>query len=155
MTDETEKPANHGHRFQKGHAGYKKPGTRHRATMLAEKLASNDLKEIVETVVKLAKEGDSAAYTALLNRLWVPPKGRLVAFHLPPIQTAADAEAAIGAVLAAVAGGKLTVDEGDKLASIVQRKAEATHLRVIEERLAELEAAASKRPQLTYTRFDP
>jgi hypothetical protein len=152
MTDEprNSEPKPRGRPFQKGNAG-KPKGTRHRATQLAEKIAAADLKEIVEKVVALAKEGDSGAYTALLNRLWVPPRGRLVAFDLPPIQTAADAEHAIAAVLAAVAGGKLTVDEGDKLAGIIERKAEATHMRLMEERVAALESA-SKPQELTYRR---
>ncbi len=139
-------------RFKPGNPG-KPRGVRHRATALAEKIAATDLKDIVEKVVALAKEGDSAAYTALLNRLWPPPKGRLVQFELPPIETAADAEAAVGAILAAVAAGKLTVDEGDKLASIVHRKAETQHLRLIEERLAAVEAANNAKT-LTYRRID-
>jgi hypothetical protein len=150
MTDETRnsgtKPDG---RFKPGNPG-KPRGVRHRATQLAEKIASADLKEIVEKVVALAKEGDSAAYTALLNRLWPPPKGRLVQFGLPPINTAADAKAAIGAVLAAVAAGKLTVDEGDKLAGIIQRKAEATHMRELSERLAALEAAGKPQTITSY-----
>jgi hypothetical protein len=152
MTDEPHINAQkvRGKPFQKGHAG-KRPGTRNRATALAERLASKDIGDIVEKVVALAKEGDSAAYTVLLNRLWPAPKGRLVAFDLTPIQTAADAENAISAVLAAVAAGKLTVDEGDKLAGIIQRKAEATQMRELAERLAALEAA-SKPQELTYRR---
>jgi hypothetical protein len=47
----------------------------------------------------------------------------------------------------------LTVDEADRLASIIQRKAEATHMRVIEERLDALEAA-SRPKELTYRRVD-
>jgi hypothetical protein len=60
---------------------------------------------------------------------------------------------AVGAILAAVAAGKLTVDEGDKLASIVHRKAETQHLRLIEERLAAVEAANNAKT-LTYRRID-
>jgi hypothetical protein len=142
MTDEPHINAQkvRGKPFQKGHAG-KRPGTRNRATALAERLASKDIGGIVEKVVALAKEGDSAANTALLNRLWPAPRGRLCVFELPPIQTAADAEKAIGAVLQAVASGKLTVDEGDKLAATIGRMGEAVHMRLVEERLAALEAA--------------
>jgi hypothetical protein len=57
-----------------------------------------------------------------------------------------------------VAAGKLTVDEGDKLAGIIERKAEATHLRdeathlrELTDRLAALEAAG-KPQELTYRR---
>src|SRR5271166_6294728 len=81
-------------------------GVRHRATALAERLASKDIGEIVAVLVAAAKAGDVPSATLLLNRLWPPPKGRLVQFELPPIQSAADGEAAIGAVLSAVAAGK-------------------------------------------------
>jgi hypothetical protein len=63
-----------------------------------------------------------------------------VRFDLPPLLTATDAEAAIGAVLAAVAAGFVSPTEGDKIVSIIQTKAEATHMRAVEERLERLEA---------------
>jgi ribosomal protein L17 len=154
MTDEPHINAQkvRGKPFQKGHAG-KRPGTRNRATMLAEKIASSDLKEIVEKVVTLAKEGKPDAYNAILARLWPPPKGRLVSFALPPIQTAADAEAAIGAVLAAVAAAKLSADEADKIVSIIERKADVTHMAEVERRLAELEAATKPREISSYRKM--
>jgi hypothetical protein len=150
MTDETATAARKPDgRFKPGNPG-KPRGVRHRATQLAEKLAAGDLKEIVEKVVALAKEGKPDAYNAILARLWPPPRGRLCVFELPPIQNAADAETAIGAVLAAVAGGKLTVEEGDKLAGIIERKAGVTHMREIEERLAALEAGSKPQQIASY-----
>jgi hypothetical protein len=46
----------------------------------------------------------------------------------------------VGAVLQAVAAGKLSVEEGDKLAGTIGRLGEAVH-RIVEERLNALEAA--------------
>ncbi len=48
-----------------------------------------------------------------------------------------------------MAAGKLTVDEGDKLAGTNQRMGEAVHMRLVEERLAALEAASNAKT-LTY-----
>lgn len=126
MTDEPHinAPKVRGKPFAKGHAG-KRPGTRNRATQLAEKLATGDLKEIVETVVRLAKEGDAAAFTAILNRLWPVPKGRLVRFPMPSIETAADVKMAIAGFINAVAMGILTVDEAEKLAGMASRLGDA------------------------------
>jgi hypothetical protein len=45
----------------------------------------------------------------------------------------------------------LSADEADKIVSIIQRKAEATQMRQLAERLAALEAA-SKPQELTYRR---
>jgi hypothetical protein len=151
MSDETRNsgPKADG-RFKPGNPG-KPRGARHRATALAEKLLSKDIEKVVEAVQAAAEAGDMVACKLILDRLAPPPKGRLVIFNLPPINTAADAETAIGAVLTAVAAGKLTVDEGDKLAGIIERKAEATHLRELTDRLAALEAAG-KPQELTYRR---
>jgi hypothetical protein len=137
--------------FQKGNPG-KPKGTRNRATQLVEKLLSKDINKVVEVVQAAAKGGDMQAVKLILDRLAPPPKGRLVAFDLPPINTAADAETAIGAVLAAVAGGKLTIDEGERLASMIARKAEITHMRQTEERLAALEAASKPKTITSYAR---
>jgi hypothetical protein len=47
----------------------------------------------------------------------------------------------VGAVLQAVAAGKLSVEEGDKLAGTIGRLGEAVHMRLVEDRLNALEAA--------------
>jgi hypothetical protein len=87
------------------------PQTRHGNSGTLDRLASgrDDVKD------DNGKIGDLQSAALLLARSWPPPKGRLVAF--PP----SDAEAAIGAVPGAVAAGKLTVDEGDKLHSPTPR----------------------------------
>jgi hypothetical protein len=126
--------------FQKGNPG-KPKGTRNRATQLVEKLLSKDIKKVVEVVKAAALNNDLVACKLILDRLAPPPRGRLVNFDLPAITSAADAELAISAILAACAAGRLTVDESDKLAAVVTRKAEATHMRLVEERLRRLEQA--------------
>jgi hypothetical protein len=152
MTDETRNSGTKTDgRFKPGNPG-KARGVRHRATALAEKLLSKDIEKVVEAVQAAAESGDMVACKLILDRLAPPPRGRLCVFALPAIQTAADAEAAIGAVLAAVATGKLTVDEGDKLAGTIQRMGEAVHMRLVEERLAALEAATNGQTITSYRR---
>jgi hypothetical protein len=136
-------------RFKAGNAGRPR-GSRGKAAVLAEKLAAKDIADIVNMLVTAAKGGCVQSATVLLSRLWPAPKGRLVAFDLPTINSAADAENAIGAVLAAVAAGKLTVEEGDKLAGTISRMGEAVHMRLVEERLAALEAATKPREISSY-----
>jgi hypothetical protein len=51
------------------------------------------------------------------------------------------AEKALGAVLQAVAAGKLSVEEGDRLVGTIGRLGDVVHMRLIEERLGALEAA--------------
>lgn len=100
-----------------------------------------EIKEIFAKVIKLAESGESWAVRELLLRLWPPPKGRLLSFDLPAINSAADGEAAIGAVLAAVASAKISAEEADKIVSVIQAKVETQHARLVEERLERLEAA--------------
>jgi hypothetical protein len=100
-----------------------------------------EIKEIFEMTVKLAAAGEPWAAREILLRLWPPPKGRLLSFELPAINSAADGEAAIGAVLAAVAGAKISAEEADKIVSVIQAKVETQHARLVEERLAALEQA--------------
>jgi hypothetical protein len=118
--------------------------SRPKANALMDRLAkahAPEIKEIFEMTVKMAKEGKPWAVEAILARVWPAPKERTVRFELPPILTAADAEAAIGAVLQAVAAGFVSPTEGDKIVSIIQTKAEATHMREIEDRMTALEQA--------------
>jgi hypothetical protein len=60
---------------------------------------------------------------------------------LPAIDSAADGEAAIGAVLSAVAGSKISAEEADRIVSIIKTKVETQHARLVEERLEKLEQA--------------
>jgi hypothetical protein len=110
---------------------------------LTDRLATtnkNEIKRIVEHTIKLAEASEQWAVLAILDRAWVKPKSRTVTFELPSINSAADAEAAIAAILAACGAGKLTPDEAKTLSDIVARKVETTHMRVLEERMQLLEA---------------
>jgi hypothetical protein len=121
------------------------PGSRNKskgAAQLERLVSSNkrEIQEIFEHTLKLAKAGEPWAVQAVLDRPWVKPKSRTVTFELPPINTAADSEAALGAILAACGAGKLTPDEAKTLSDIVHRKVEVVHMRVLEERMQVLEA---------------
>jgi hypothetical protein len=94
----------------------------------------NEIKRIVEHTIKLAEAGEQWAVLAILYRAWVKPKSRTVTVDLPPINSAADGEAALGAILAACGAGKLTPDEAKTLSDIVHRKVEVVHMRAVEER---------------------
>jgi hypothetical protein len=124
------------------------PGSRNksRGAALLERLVSSnkrEIQEIFEQTIKLAKAGEPWAVAAVLDRTWVKPKSRAVTFDLPPINNAADGEAALGAILGACGAGKLTPDEAKTLSDIVHRKVEVVHMRAVEERLEALEAASN------------
>jgi hypothetical protein len=105
-----------------------------KVTALIERLMvsnKSEIKQIVGSIIKLAEGGEKWAIEAVAARVWPVPAGRTVAFDLPEIHTAADGEAAIGAILAACGAGRLTPAEAKTLSDIVARKVETTHMRVL------------------------
>jgi Family of unknown function (DUF5681) len=97
---------------QSGNPAGKRPGTRNRVTMLAERLLDGEAEAIVRKAIELAKTGDNTAMRLCLERILPVRKGRPVALNLPSMKSAADLPAVIGAVARAVAAGDLTPDEG-------------------------------------------
>ena len=100
-------PKTRGRPFPPGNPGRPK-GSRHRLTVLAEKLMEDDAEEVVRAVIAAAKGGDMTAARLVLERISPPRKGRPVTFDLAPGETADDILTALGGVVRAVAGGDLT-----------------------------------------------
>ena len=89
-------PKQRGRPFPKGQSGNpagKPPGTRNRATQLAERLLDGEAEDLTRMVIGLAKAGDTTALKLCLDRLLPPRKDRPIWFELPAMTTAADAEA--------------------------------------------------------------
>jgi hypothetical protein len=55
-----------------------------------DKLAEGDAEDILRKQIEKAKEGDQAAATLILARVWPLRKGRGVTVDLPKVETAAD-----------------------------------------------------------------
>lgn len=135
-----------GRPFPKGRSGNpagKRPGTRHRATVLAEELLSADLVAVIAKVAKKAKAGDMAAARLILDRVMPPRRGRAVRFPLPPIKTPADVLDALAAITAAVGRGEISSDEALQLSTVIEvahsaikRVEHESRLAAIEERIA-------------------
>jgi hypothetical protein len=125
------------------------PRSRRNVAELASAILARDVRKISLMVTKAALDGDMAAAKLVLGLLIPVPKDRTVKFDLGPITNASDGDQALSAVLAAVAAGKLTPSEGDKLAGIIKHKSETSHMAEVERRLSELEAAGNART-ITY-----
>lgn len=145
----TGKPANSGTkqagRFPRGMSGNpagKPKGTRHRVTVLAEKLMNDDAEAVVKAVIGAAKGGDMTAARLVLERIAPPRKGRPVTLDLPAIETADDVVKALGLVVGSIAAGNLTPDEGAAVAGLLEIKRKALETVEIERRLAALEERA-------------
>jgi hypothetical protein len=132
----------HGRPFQKGQSGNpggKAKGTRHRVTILAEKLMQDDAEEIVNVVVNAAKRGDLQAAQMILSRLVPPRRDSAVNFPLPAIKTAGDASAALSAILRAVANGELTPGEAGDVAKLLDAFTKTLEVCELEKRIVALE----------------
>tara|TARA_R110002073_G_scaffold140495_2_gene291441 strand:- start:921 stop:1265 length:345 start_codon:yes stop_codon:yes gene_type:complete len=91
------------------------------------------------TAVAMALDGDTTALRLRLERIAPPRKDTPVAFHLPPMETAADAAKTAVAVLEAVSTGDLTPVEGAQVMGLVETYRRTLETSELKARLAALE----------------
>jgi hypothetical protein len=109
--------------FQKGNPGRPK-GSRHKSTLLAEKLMEGNVEGITNVVVAKALDGNLEAAALVLSRIVPVRKGRPVQFPMPDLD-AAGVSGAFASVIQGVASGRLTTEEGIAIGGLLdmQRKA--------------------------------
>lgn len=125
---------------QSGNPAGKKPGTKNRATLMAEKLLDGEVEDITRQCIDRAKAGDPVAMRLCLERLLPPRKGRPIAFSLPDVKSPSDLPDALTAVLKAVSTGELTPEEGQALQMMLENVRKAYETVELAKRLDELEA---------------
>jgi hypothetical protein len=128
--------------FRRGESGNpagKPKGTRHRATMLAERLLEGEAEAIVRKVIERAKQGDTTALRLCIDRLVAPRRERPVHFAIPELSSAGDASKAMAAITVAVANGELGVSEAAGLSKLVETFIRAIEASDLEKRLLALE----------------
>src|ERR1051326_1727321 len=96
---------------QSGNPGGKRPGTRNRATIIAEAMLDCETRRLLRGAIENAKGGDGVMSRFCISPIIGPRRERPVHFELPPIESAADLKAAMAAVTSAVANGELTIRE--------------------------------------------
>ena len=136
-----------GRPFQPGQSGNpagKRKGTRHRATVLAEKLMTDDSEAVVRAVVKAAKGGDMTAARLILDRIAPTRKGRPISLPVSSIKTSEEVTEAMSAVVASMASGALTPDEATAVANVIEVKRKAIETQELENRVIALERAAER-----------
>ena len=133
-----------GRSFLKGLSGNpagKRPGTRNRATLIAEELLDCEARSLVRQSIDDAKGGDGVMTRFCVGRILPPRRERPVRFALPPVESAADLSAALAAITSAVAQGELTIGEAWELSQIIDTFIRAIDASEFETRLQRLEAA--------------
>ncbi len=129
--------------FQKGNSGRPK-GSRNKASILAEKILSKDIKAIAEVVTKAAKEGDLTAARLCIERLVAPAKQRLVSFQMPEIKTVDDVAGAMQALWSAVSTSAITIDEMLALTAVLEKHSTIIQANELEKRIIALEKSKTK-----------
>ena len=124
--------------FVHGNPG-KPKGARHRTTRAVEALLEGEAEALTRKAIDMALAGDSVALRLCLDRIAPPRKDGPVRFDLPPMESAASAKAAMGAVLSNVASGELTPGEGSAIAGLVEGYRKALETTELEARLKALE----------------
>ena len=129
------KPFQLGNDFGKGRPA----GSRNKATLIASSLLEGEAEEITRKVIEMAKAGDLTAIRLCMDRLVGPCRERHVQLDLHPVETAEDVSKGYSQLLAAVAQGELTVNEGLALAEILSLKRQAIETEDLSRRLKALE----------------
>lgn len=143
------RPRPRGRPFVKGQSGNpagRRRGSRNRATLAAEILLAGEAEVLTRTAVERALEGSDTALKLCLDRILAPRRERTVRFALPPINSAADLTAALGAVAVAVAGGSLTPGEARDLSQVAATFIRAIETSDFERRLQAIEDQHASRP---------
>ncbi|KAB8180174.1 hypothetical protein FKV24_012625 [Lysobacter maris] len=127
-------------RFAKGNAG-KRPGTRARATVAAEKLLDGEARKITRRLIEKALEGDPTALKLAMERICPVRRDSPIKADLPPLTCAGDVVGFMAGVVGEIAGGRITPSEGERLAKLAGELARVSDLVEIEARLRALEEA--------------
>jgi hypothetical protein len=133
--------------FEKGQSGNpagRPPGSRNKATILAEAMFQGEAEGIIRMVLDKAKEGDMTAIRLCLERVFPRLRDRATVFDLPPINSVQEALAALTAIVAGVRDGELTAAEGSELSKLVDHYLRALESKVFEQQLHTLASEPPK-----------
>jgi hypothetical protein len=111
-------------RFQPGQSGNpagRPPGSLNKQTLAAQEAMIERAQELIDSIMDRAKNGESAAMRAAMERLVPTGRNRRVAIDLPVIKTPEDAELALSVVTDELSAGNLTISEASALVNLIDR----------------------------------
>ena len=120
-------------------------GSRNRATLFQEALEQGGV-AIIRKVRREALKADPTAMRLCMERLIPPAKAKNVRFPLPPLKTAPELMEAIAGVMKAVTAGKLSPQEGESVARIIESQRKMMETEGYDARLRKLEEARAIGP---------
>jgi hypothetical protein len=129
-------------RFKKGvsgNPGGRPPGSRNKASLLAQALLEGQSEKLVQKAIELALEGNVPALRTLIERLLPPKREQSISLDLPPITSPEDAKNAMATIFAALARGDLLPTEASQLAEMVDTYVATSEASDLARRLTEVE----------------
>ncbi len=93
---------------------------------MIQELFDGEVEAVARKLIELAKAGDIAAITILLDRSL--PRRRPIEIELPEVRGITDNSVAGDAVIAAVAAGEITTDEAEHLMRLLESNAKLAAL---------------------------
>ena len=133
--------------WQKGVSGNpagRKPGQRHKTTVMLEKLMEADSEAIVKAVMTAALSGDMSAARMILDRVVPPAKDRTLYLELPETATTEGVEMAQETVVRAVSNGQLRPSEGTILSNLLDSRRRAIETGELAQRIDAIEARVDR-----------
>jgi hypothetical protein len=128
--------------FPKGVSGNRagrKLGSRNIRTLLLAGMSDADRAAVVEKVIRQALRGCRPSQRLIIDRTEPPRRGSPVKFAMPEIKTSADIAAALSAVTAAMAAGKISPEEAFEIGRVIEAQRSALERNDLEARLLKLE----------------
>ena len=135
-------------RFAPGQSGNPKGrprGSRNKTSAMVEGLMSGEAEALARKCIEKALEGDATALRLCLERIAPKRRDPPIAFKLPPIENAEDAEKCGTALIAAVAAGELSATEAAPVMALLVSEKELIEAGDHERRLARLEEKTRRR----------
>jgi hypothetical protein len=104
---------------QSGNPAGRAVGSRNKQTLAVEARLFEHAQELVDDLVERAKNGEPAAMRLAMERILPAGRGRPLPIELPPVRSAADADAAAAVIMDALKQGALSAREAVDLINVV------------------------------------
>jgi hypothetical protein len=127
-----------GRPFKKGNLG-RPLGSRNRQTLALEAILEGEAELILNKVVGMALKGNWNALKLCVDRILPVRHDRSISFDIPPLNSASDGASALAAVVAAIASGNMTANEGLSVAQVIGIACRGLEARDVEKRIELLE----------------
>jgi hypothetical protein len=123
----------------------RRPGSRNKRTLFAEMMEGHG-EAIIKQCQILAMKGDPTALKLCIERLVAPCKSASSRFRLPPLGTLSDLLKAMPSIIQEVARGRLSAQEGEAIASMLDSQRRALETQEFDARLKAIEQNMSGAP---------